>query len=91
MHFHAPLDDVQSNTAVQQHAQMRINLQALREQYPPRSKGERQLFRLYRSAIQDFAREVVKPRDNIDPEFLNAQSYRVVAAFARYWDARRKR
>ena len=71
MRFHLPLDDVQWNRAAQQHAQMRQHLYRLKESHAPRTGKQRQMLRRYRTIIQDFARELMRPRDRIDPQRLN--------------------
>jgi len=88
MRFHSPLDDVQWDRAVRQHAQMRTNLQHLRRRFPPRGQKQRAALRAYRNAIQDFGRELIKPRDRIDPEALNALSIRIGARFVAYVNSR---
>jgi hypothetical protein len=88
MRFHSPLDDVQWNAAVRQHAQMRANLQELRRAYPPRTRFERTALLAYRNAILDFGREVLKPRVMIDGDVLNDLSDLVALRFAEYAKAR---
>jgi hypothetical protein len=88
MHFHSPLDDVQRNLAVRQHAQMRANLQHLRRHFPPRGQRQRAALRAYRHAIQDFGRELLKRRDKINTDLLNALSDRVGVRFVEYLDGR---
>jgi hypothetical protein len=88
MSFREPLDDVQLQAAARQHAQMQRNPQELREHFRPRSRDQRELLKVYRDAIREFARALLKPRDKIDAERLNDLSRAVTHAFVRYRDAR---
>ncbi|MEA2735519.1 MAG: hypothetical protein QOE14_1970 [Humisphaera sp.] len=88
MRFHSSLDDVQWNAAARQHTQMRANLHELRRAFPPRTRDARAALRAYRNAIQDFGREVLKPRVMIDGDVLNDLSDLVALRFAEYAKAR---
>jgi hypothetical protein len=63
-------------------------LRELREKYPAQTQEERHLLKVYRNVIQEFAREILKPRDNIDADVLNELSHAATAAFVRYMAAR---
>ena len=84
MRFHSPLDDEQWHAAVRQHSQMRDHLHRLKESYPPRTRQQRLTLRAYRATIQDFARELVRPRDMIDPERLNELQEEASNVYVRY-------
>ncbi len=84
MRFRLPFDDVQFNAAVQTHARMRVNLKNLRRQFPPRVAEEESLLRQYRNVIQDFARELQKPFDRINPARLNDLNEEALLAFVAY-------
>jgi hypothetical protein len=84
MRFHPPFDEKRWDAAVKSHAQMRWNLRKLRQQFPPQTADERRLLKQYRDLIQDFGRELLKPRDKIDAVELNQSSEAAVAVFVQY-------
>ena len=84
MRFHSPLDDVQWDAAVHTHREMRRNLSNLQEQFPPRSRHERQLLRQYRDVIRLFRQELLRPRGKIDPDVLNDLSESAVRCYVEY-------
>jgi hypothetical protein len=74
MRFHSPLDDVQWKAAVKTYSDLRLHLRTIRHEFPPRSGDERRLLKAYRATLQDFGRELRKPRDRIDSSRLNSLS-----------------
>jgi hypothetical protein len=63
---------------------MRKNLQEIRRSYAPRSPAETELLQAYRDSIQDFGREMLKPRGKINARRLNLLSEAAVDAFITY-------
>jgi hypothetical protein len=84
MSFHRPFDDVQWDAASLTHRQMRRNLQNLREQFPPRSRQQRELLRKYRNVARLFREELLKPRGKIDPDVLNDLSATAAEHYVEY-------
>jgi len=84
MRFYLPFHDVQFESAAQTHREMRRHLSNLREQYPPRSRRQRELLRRYREIIQLFRAELLKPRGKIGPDVLNDLSATAAECYVEY-------
>jgi hypothetical protein len=84
MRFHLPLDDVQWNTAAKHYNSMRAYLRRLRKDYPPVSVAQRDILKRLRESMGDFGREVLQPRDKIDPSRLNQSSTEMARAAIDY-------
>jgi hypothetical protein len=84
MRFHVPFDDVQFATALTTYRQMRLNLRALRRHFPPASIEAERLLNQYRKLIDEFGRQLARPRGRINPRRLNDLSELAVIAYVNY-------
>lgn len=84
MRFHLPFDDVQWNQAAAHHTNMRAYTHALREEFPPKTTAQRSVLGQLRTLVQNFGRELLKPRDRIDAVRLNELSEAMIKVAVEY-------
>jgi hypothetical protein len=70
MRYRRPFDIRQRAAAAESYQRFRRHIKEIREKFPPGSKIERSLFRAYRAAVQDFARELLVDNDKVNVDQL---------------------
>jgi|SRR3954464_15894639 hypothetical protein len=84
MRYRRPFDSRQRAAAIAIHRQLRRNLNELRTEFPPGSDLEQTLLLEYRQAIQDFARELLRVDDTVEPDRLTELEQYATNAGIRY-------